>query len=401
MSLLLFAYAHRNPLFPSICLLGLVASYFHSWHAKLPKRYPWLAAILGVAALHFLCMLYYGIWLLNGAGLTYFHRFWYKPWLVSTSAMLQAIILIWNWYLPSRSTGLIFLTMGLIAISSGNLLPVSYGTVNLYALFGGTCLLSLFVLSGAMNSGRGQPFREQCRQSMVILACIAIVSVGTWYVSTGLQHAGQLLDTLLADFMSGSHYQETMGAGNTIEIDHQRRVKLSRRVVATLSGSESPVYLRTQVLTKYQDERWTIPSTADQWLPTVPEWITKPNRRPLSTDHVQGPREMRLHVNLRGAIPLPYNVVDFHTPKPLSCVLTAGATAHCSPASQITSYTFKPPETAPPVPYGIGFAMRPPDTGAPSRLALSLQHALAGPEAILSELRPLARQVAGEDAPHT
>ncbi len=393
MALALFAYAHRDPLFPSICLLSLVGSYFHTWRATLPKRYPWLTAMLGLAALHLLCVLYYDVWLLNGEQLTYFRRFWYKPWLVSTSAMLQAITLVWTWHISSRSTtGFIFLAMGLITISSGNLLPSSHGVVNLYALFGGACLLSLFVLSGAMNGGRGQPFREQCRQSIVIMACIAIISAGTWYVSTGLQHAGQLLDSLLADFTSGSRYRDTIGAGRHIQIAHQRRVKLSRRVVATLSGHTSPVYLRTQVLTEYRQNHWTTPSAVAQWLPE-----RTLHRQPLHADHVQDAREVRLHVDLQGAIPLPYHTAHFYPPKSLSCFLNEGAIVQCSPSSQLTSYTYEPAATSSPTPYGIGFSLRPPTTGAPAQLAQSLQHALTGPEDILVQLRPIARQIAGED----
>ncbi|WP_179130887.1 transglutaminase-like domain-containing protein [Candidatus Entotheonella palauensis] len=388
-TLALLSFAHRDTVFPSICFLGIVGSYFHSRRVSLPKRHPWLASIIICAALFLFCLLYYWTWLLSGEGISYFHRFWYKPWLVSTGAMLQATVLLWAWHLPSRPTGLIFACMGLIAISSGNILPTSYGIVNLYALFGGTCLLSLFALSGAFNCGWDQPFREQCRQSIVVLAYIAIIGAGTWYISASVQHISQRLDTLHADFMSGSHYRDTIGAGHEIRIAHQRDVKLSRRVVATLSGSQSPVYLRTQVMTQYQHHRWT-PSS-------VPPPEPLRTRTSQDTSH----REMRLHVNLRGAVPLPYGVTQVRIPEPLSCRQSAGSVVHCSPASLLKSYSFASHAPQTPIPYGIGFAMPAPHTEPSlSALSQSLQDALSGPETVLSQLRPIARRIAGADATH-
>ncbi|ETX08974.1 MAG: hypothetical protein ETSY2_02190, partial [Candidatus Entotheonella gemina] len=267
--------------------------------------------------------------------------------------------------------------------------PSSYGIVNLYAIFGGACLLSLFALSGAFNGGRDQPFGEQCRQSMAVLACIAIIGSGTWYISTSLQHVSHMLDTLLADFMSGSHYRDTIGAGHAIRIAHQRDVKLSRRVVATLSGSRSPVYLRTQVMTRYQNRRWT-PALA---LPPQPLRTRAPQE--------SGHREVRLHVNLRGAVPLPYGAARVHVPEPLSCLQSTGGIVQCSPPSQLTSYTFASSQARVPIPYGIGFAQPVPDA-APSLSTLSqtLQQALSGPEAVFSQLRPIARRITGTDTPH-
>ncbi len=389
-ALTLLGFAHQDVVFPSLCILGIVSSYFHSWRLSRPKQYPWLASVVTCAALFFLCLLYYWVWLLNGEGMIYFRRFWYQPWLVSTGAMLQAAVLLWTWHLPSRSTGLIFACMGLIAISSGNILPSSYGIVNLYALFGGTCLLSLFALSGAFNGGGHQSFREQYQQCIVVLACIAIIGAGTWYISTSLQHVGQVLDTLLADLMPGSHYRDTIGAGNSIRIAHQRHVRLSGRVVATLSGSQSPVYLRTQVMTRYQDHRWT-PSSS---LP--PRSLERARTTP-DTRH----REVRLHVNLRGAVPLPYDVAQVHVPEPLSCLQAAGDIVRCTPSSQLTSYTFESASPHIPIPFGIGFSLRAPDPESPlSTLAPSLQEALSGPGAVLSQLRPIARRIAGADVAH-
>lgn len=392
-ALTLLGIAHRDVVFPSLCFFGIVGSYFHPWCVSQPRRHPWLASMVTCAALFSLCLLYYWIWLLNGEGPPYFRRFWYQPWLVSTGAMLQAAVLLWAWHLPNRSTGLIFACIGMIAISSGNILPSSYGIVNLYALFGGSCLLSLFALSGALNSGRDQPLRERCRQSLMVLSCIAIIGAGTWYISTSLQHVGQVLDALLADSISNSHYQGTIGVGDSLRIAHQRHVRLSRRVVATLSGSRSPVYLRTQVLTRYHHHRWTSPSAP----PPQPLYIHQHARRSHATQDASH-REVRLHVNLRGAVPLPYDVSRVHVPEPLSCLQTAGAIVQCSPSSQLTSYAYELAKPHVPVPFGIGFALPAPDPASSlSTTAQSLQHALTAPEAVLSQLRPLARRIAGTD----
>ena len=401
MALTLLCLARRDVVCPSFCFLCLVGSYCHPWRASLPKRHPWLISLLACAALFCLCWLYYEVWLLKGEDLTYvgkgltdFRRLWSKPWLVSTGAMLQATVLLWAWHLPSRSTGLIFACMGMMAISSGSILPSAYGIVNLYALFGGSCLLSLFVLSGAFHHGRDQPFREQCRQSIVVLSCVAIIGVGTWYLSASLQDVRQRLDTLFADWMSAAHYRDTIGAGDSIRIAHRRHVKLSQRVVATLSGSQSPVYLRTQVMTRYHHHRWTTaPAPPPQPLPM--DQHARPTHVMQKTAH----REVHLQVNLQGVVPLPYDVVRVHVPEPLSCLQSVGAIVQCSPSSQLQSYAFESAAPHAPIPFGIGFAL---PASAPessvSTIAQSLQQVLTAPEAVLSQLRPLARQIAGADA---
>ncbi len=392
-ALALLSVAHRDVVVPSLCLLCIVGSYFHPWCASLPKRHPWLVSAVTCAVLGVLCLLYDQVWLVNGAEVAYFPRLWCKPWLVSAGASLQAVVLLWVWHLPNRATGLIFACMGLIAISSGNALPSSHGIVNLYALFGGACLLNLFVLGGALHSGCHAPFRERCRQSLMVLMCIAIISAGTWYLSASLQQVSQVFDTLVADLMPGSPYRDPLGAGHSIRIAHQRHVRLSRRVVATLTGHVSPVYLRTQVMTRYQQHRWT-PSPVPS--PRPLDSTQKP-RTPQHADQ----REIRLHVNLRGALPLPYNVAEVRVPELLSCWQIPGALIQCSPASQLTSYAFRSSVPRRPIPFGIGFAL-PASNTASSHAARSqsLEDALTAPEAVVSQLRPIARRIVGPSASH-
>ena len=403
MALILLGAAHQDAVFPSLCFLCMAASYFHSWRASLPKRHPWLMSMLVCAGLFCLCLLYYWIWLLNGQnliyygeGLTDFRRLWYQPWLVSTGAMLQAAVLLWSWHLPRRSTGLIFTCMGMMAISSGNILPSSYVILNLYALFGGSCLLSLFVLGGACHSRREQPLWEQCRQSLVVLSCIAVIGAGTWYLSASLQHVGQMLDTLFTNLMSNAHYWDTIGVGDSIRIAHRRHVKLSRRVVATLSGSQSPVYLRTQVMVEYHRHRWT---TAP--VPPPQPLYSHQHTRPTHALQNANRREVHLQINLQGAVPLPYGMVRLDVPESLACLQRADDIVQCSPASQLTSYAFESAAPYPPIPFGIGFAL-PVSASEPSvsTIAPSLQQALTAPDAVLSQLQPLARQIVGNDARH-
>jgi hypothetical protein len=67
----------------------------------------------------------------------------------------------------------------------------------------------------------------------------------------------------------------------------------------------------------------------------------------------------------------------------------------------LTSYAFESAKPDVPIPFGIGFAMHAPDPDASlSALAQSLQEALSGPEAVLSQLRPLARQITGAETSH-
>ena len=378
-ALTLFGLAHEDAIFPSLCLLCVAGAYLHTW--SLPKRHPWLVSLTTCATLFCFCALYRGAQLVH-SGVMDVDGLWRRPWLASATPLFQAAVLPWVWHMPRRSTGLVFACLGTIAITSGAILPASYGVVNLYALLGGACLLSLFALSGALHSERQQPLRERCRQSAVILACIALIGAGAWYTSVGMQRAVQALDTLLPS----SYDANTVGMGNWIRIAHRRQVRLSRRVVATLSGNRSPLYLRTQVFTRYHRQRWTAP-------PTSPIPSGAHRHRPAGARrHAPGANhhDVRLHTNLQGVAPLPYGAARVQIPEPLSCLQTAGAIMSCSPPSRLTSYAYEWVAPRVPIPFGIGFAATAMETDA----SLSI----AAPAEVLTQLRPLARRIVGADA---
>ena len=394
-ALTLFGLAHQDAIFPSLCFLCVAGSYFHTW--SLPKEHPWLTSLAACAALFCLCALYHGAQLLDSGAVADVDSVRRQPWLANAAPLFQAAILPWAWHMSRRSAGLIFACLGMIAITSAAILPASYGVVNLYALLGGACLLSLFALSGALHSGRQQPFGERCRQCVVILSCIALIGVGAWYASAGLQHAGQVIDTLFADFFPSSYGADTAGAGNGMRIAHRRRVQLSRRVVATLSSRRSPLYLRTQVMTRYRRQRWTAPST-----PPIPSRHqaphgTLPDGASLNAQGVSH-HSVRLHANLQGVAPLPYGAARVQLPERLSCLQTAGAIMSCSPPSELTSYAYEWVKSRAPIPFGIGFAVTAIGAEASASIAPELQQAIETPGDVLAQLRPLARRIVGADA---
>ena len=378
-ALTLFGLAYEDAIFPSLCLLCVAGAYLHTW--SLPQRHPWLVSLTTCAALFCLCALYRGAQLVY-SGVMDVDGLWRRPWLANAAPLLQAGVLPWIWHIPRRSTGLVFACLGAIAITSGAILPASYGVVNLYALLGGACLLSLFALSGALHSGRQQPLRERCRQSAVILVCIAIIGAGAWCTSAGLQRAVQALDTLLPS----SYDVNTVGMGNWIHIAHRRQARLSRRVVATLSGNRSPLYLRTQVLTHYHRQRWTSPPTPP--IPSVAHRHLPAGARRSAPD--ANHHDVRLHANLQGVAPLPYGAAWVQIPEPLSCLQMAGATMSCSPPARLTSYAYEWVTPRVPIPFGIGFAVAAMETDA----SLSA----TAPAEVLAQLRPLARRIVGADA---
>jgi hypothetical protein len=281
-----------------------------------------------------LCLVYYGTVLQAGAELAYFDRLGVQPWLVSSAAMMQGLAIVWLWHLPGhtrRKTGPIIGCAGLLAAWSCNLLAASPVTLNLLALFGGATLLALLASGGSLYSEPGRPGTERVWQSIVVLACIAVISVGTGTLSAGLRHLEPIIDLFIIDLVQGGRYTDGLGAGDRMRIQRQRRITLSRRVVATLTSPEpapdqsngEPMYLRTQVLSTYQGGQWTSDTSAPQ--PLIGSWMVNGHSgyrvlsafegRPANASTPSGRRhDVRLLVNLRGAVPLPYSTQRVSTP---------------------------------------------------------------------------------------
>lgn len=411
-----FAWAHRDVGFALCCSLAVASTYFHRFHIDPPSRQQWIGTAFLAWAAWMLCLVYYGTVLQAGEGLAYFDRLVAKPWLVSSGAMMQTLAIVWIWHLPGhsqRKTGPLIGSSGLLAALSCNLLASSPVTLNLLALFGGATLLALLALGGSLKSEPGQSLTERVWQSIVVLSCIAVISVGTWAVSAGLRHFEPIIDLFVIDLAQGSRYTDILGAGDRMPIQRQRRITLSRRVVATLTstapdrGKGAPMYLRTQVMTSYQNGQWTSDASAPQ--PLMGSWPPNGNSsyRIFSAfdDHASNApvtskdrHDVRLLVNLRGAVPLPYSAQRVSTPATLSCMITAEDLLQCTPAAQLVAYRIEHQAWRASIPYGIGAALHPRSRAtSESGFLHAVKRARSAPEDVLARLRPLARQRVGPE----
>ena len=415
-----FAWAHRDIGFAVCCSLAVASAYFHRFHIDPPSRQQWIGTVFLAWAAWILCLVYYGTVLQAGAGLAYFDRLVVKPWLVSSGAMMQALAMVWLWHLPGhsqRKTGPIIGSAGLLAALSCNLLASSPVTLNLLALLGGASLLALLALGGCLKSEPGQPLTERVWQSIVVLACIAGISVGTWTVSAGLRHLEPLIDHFVIDLAQGSRYTDVLGAGDRMLIQRQRRITLSRRVVATLTSTApdqskgAPMYLRTQVMTSYQNGQWTADASAPQpligsWSPygnsgyrIVSAFDSHASNAPVSSPGPSKDRhDVRLLVNLHGAVPLPYSAQRVSIPAPLSCMMTAEDLLQCTPAAQLVAYRIEHQAWHASIPYGIGAALHPRSRAtSESGFLHAIKRARSAPKDVLTLLRPLAQQRVGPE----
>ena len=415
-ALSVFAWTHRDVGFTLFCSLAVAGAYFHRFHIDSPSRQQWIGTAFLAWAAWILCLVYYGTVLQAGEGLTYFDRLVVNSWLISNGAMMLALAIVWIWHLPGhtgRKTGPIIGCAGLLAALSCNLLTSSPATLNLLALFGGATLLTLLAMGGSLKSESGRPLTERLWQGIVVLACIALISLGTWTVSAGLRHLEPLIDLFVIDLAQGSRYTDVLGAGDRMWIQRQRRITLSRRVVATLTnpapdtGKGSPMYLRTQVMSTYQNGQWTSDASAPQ--PLIGTWAPNGNSgyRIFSAFHdhtATAPatstkrHDVRLLVNLRGAVPLPYSTQRVSTPATLSCMLTSEDLLQCTPAAQLVTYSIEHQASRPSIPYGIGAALHPlARATAESVFLRAVNRARSAPEHVLAPLRKLARQLVGPE----
>lgn len=415
-ALSVFAWAHQDVGFALCCSLAVASTYFHRFHIDPPSRQQWISTAFLAWAAWILCLVYYGTVLQAGKGLAYFDRLVVKPWLVSSGAMMLALAMVWLWHLPGhsqRKTGPIISCAGLLAALSCNLLASSPVTLNLLALLGGVTLLALLALGGSLKSEPGQSCTDRVRQSLVVLACIAVISIGTWTVSAGLRHLEPLIDLFVIDLAPGSRNTDVLGAGDRMPIQRQRHITLSRHIIATLTspdtapdrGKGAPRYLRTQVMTTYQNGQWTSDASAPQ--PLIGSWAPNGNSgyrifsafdAPPSDAPVlsQDRHDVRLFVNLRGAVPLPYSAQHVSTPATLSCIMTDEDLLQCTPAAQLVTYSIEHQAGPPSIPYGIGAALHPlSKTASESGFLHAVNRARGAPEDVLALLRPLARQLVG------
>ncbi|HEY7712119.1 MAG TPA: transglutaminase-like domain-containing protein, partial [Candidatus Entotheonella sp.] len=215
------------------------------------------------------------------------------------------------------------------------------------------------------------------------------------------------------DLAPGSRYTDVLGAGDRMPIQRQRRITLSRRVVATLTSTASdrdkgaPMYLRTQVMTTYQNGQWTSDASAPQPLmgSRLPNGNSGyqmfsafdgyPSNAPVPS---KDRHDVRLLVNLPGAVPLPYSAQRVSTPATLSCMMTAEDLLQCTPAAQRVAYSIEHQAWRPSIPYGIGAALHPRSraTSEPGFLH-AVKRARSAPEDVLAPLRPLAQQLVGPE----
>jgi hypothetical protein len=268
----LFAVSHRDLVFATLCSLALLLAYWHRLSLAWPTGKRWRTTAGMALGAWTMCVVYYGTVMQSGAGLAYFQRIYYKPWLITTGSMLMALAVVWVWHVRAsagRTTRLILAWAGLMVVSSGNFVALSPLYLPLLALFCGATLLVLAGLGGGRGGGRARRGTQPWWHLAVAVGCLAVISAGAWTVSAGLRLVEQEIDLLIADVMQESQYTDLIGAGGIMLLERHRRVSLSRKVVATVDGAAWPGYLRTQVLTDYRQGRWKAEDATAQPLDSV------------------------------------------------------------------------------------------------------------------------------------
>ena len=414
----LFACAHHDALFSSLGAITILLSYLHNIQVESPGRQRWIGTATFAITAWALCMAYYGIMLSSNTAFP-LPDTTYHAWFISTGGMMLVLTVVWIWHTPGygqRKTGSILACSGLIIIAGCHRLSISFFSLNLLALCGGTTLLALFALGGGLSGGRNCTLRVQFWQILIVLGCIATISAGTLAISTGIRQLEHFLNRVLADLAQGRQYTGLLGIGESMHIQHRQRITLSRRIVATIDGAMSPGYLRTQVLTTYRNQRWTADAVPPQML--VGTWI--PHAQSESTPMLHGQRwyhtdtassshqaghpthpvesskwqHVSLKVNLRGIVPLPYTTKRVGISANLSCVRNAGDLLDCTPPAKLTHYTVEHAQMPVPITYGIGNALRPLAIASQQQDS-PLHRAIAVPTAVAEPLRPLARRIVG------
>lgn len=368
LSLILFSYSYQDFLFMPACLLAIVgALIFKLSIAKKLLLKSRNAAILAVIVVT-LCSIYYGIFLIQkGSAINII------------VGLASGIVLAGLWYLSIKRTireSLIFSCTIIIVISSANIdkLPSSLFQIIMLSYF----LITLLALA---NNGGGIRSINSSASKFIIwrigITLIALIAIGlaTFSIRYGI---GVFEKNLFKNFANGelfklANFIDGVGVAGDMNITRNSELNLTAEVVAAIDGKLEDKYLRTQVLTKYQDGRWITDASPQDKLTRISKHFELLSKDLLIADEMN----ITLYENLRGAVPLPAMAGSISTNDEVSFVSIDGTTLQSYPSQNLNSYLVK--NIAKDELSSIKFVQDP--------------AALSAPEKVLLALRPLAQSI--------
>ncbi|MBX7223154.1 MAG: transglutaminase-like domain-containing protein [Blastocatellia bacterium] len=303
----LFGWAYHEILWTVVFLLILGWSYFHR------RTLPWPDSgnrvkytIWGTVALVF-CSVY--VWFFYSA---------LDPFGAAVRGLMLMAVSVWVWHLPpshGKKPWLVVGTTSFIALSAGATLRE---LPRLPFILGLACyaVLLVWVVCAAPVLRHFQHLKERqekTRHIIWISCCALLLTSGTWYGSLALNSASQGVVRFLMslDDPTVSMLFQRMGTYTEMAVGYRSAISLTQEIHLTVTGTAPPGYLRTQVLTRYENNRWKrLPATDPtfHWEPlqdayAIPGAVEQ-NSTPLQD------RQLDIFVPMSGAVPLPYGTTQ-------------------------------------------------------------------------------------------
>lgn len=455
-----FMDAYRDWILMPLCMSLIVTTYLHRRFLNWPTR---RGAVLWLFAGGFACTgcAFYHLLVLEGLSPLepVSRRWWATPELVATLGMLMAVTLVAVWHLggeAEKKIDFVVLLTGLVAISSGNFYNLSIRYLILLGCFFASTMAALVMARGKTGDGRGIRGRLRTRWGIATILCLLAMGVGTGVLAVALRSiegafmrltAGDL-GTKLPDFTGAS------SVGGLMIIERQSHFRPAQTIIAAMESIDAPGYLRTQVMTAYEEGRWKPLTSSSRRLEPISDPVSNMKRFHLSPVLSQTPVPHQTPegvpnndgegskipsltgaviflADLRGTVLLPYSATSLSTTDPAEFSITGGGVVGCDTPSDLTHYRFKALAKETNLTFGTGDAMpakRLPDpatalpdaasklldqairlqdsatgipepvTGLPAvetDLPEEIKTALECPQEITNALRPLALTIAG------
>ncbi len=410
LSCVLHVLAHKDFVWVALCLALILSSYTTSWYVVWPRwRKHWPRLLAWGGLFWMLAYFYFDLWMNAGRGLNYFPRFLFKPWIVTPSSLLAAVMLVYLWHVPFQPKGrgpAVLFVSGWIVLCSAQFVGLSSLFVSILLLYCASLGLVLF-LAGVGHASLGEFWLPNLKQAGIFLLCCLFLGAGTWGVMRGLRKLERVLPQFLGQFFRPPNFSGHLGSRDTTMIRRHQNIRLSSALVASFRGPAEPGYVRTRVMTRYKQGLWSSPRTSH---PLRRKQTTRKHRtfylpkllKPTSIlAKKQSPKsllkyEVHTFQQVGNSMLLSYGTRRLVTDKEARCFLRVGHTVLCEPPHHIVEYDFYRRLHAP---LTLGIGQVSPELSIPAKpsKAPSTTGKLdrQATEAIYQKLRPLARKVVG------
>lgn len=331
LSFSLFSTAYQDYLFMPVCLLALVIPILLKSNISI-KTWPQertLAILVTIATVF--CSGYFLIFLSQKGFI-----------LLTTVGLLSALATALTWYTETKISLKKDLILALsIAIACSSVgansadKPSNFFYI-LLVIFSLVILLFFTYLGGGLNL---QDKRFIGRRLAITLLSIFAVIVTTYTIRSGIGHTERRLFLMFAEgsFFSRNSFTDPIGVMGDINIPRQSNLQLSSEIIASINDTQTEKYLRTQVLTQYNNGKWSIPSISTTNSEKKYNYIELLDKTLASSKQTQ----ITLYEDLHGAVPLPTLTQAVKTSNDIFFTPTNGSTLRCSPSQNLKQYNIK------------------------------------------------------------